>query len=91
MRIVRRLVAFVFHAPLGRCALPLDVFQRLPLGLGPGVAVAREHGARDVPGDAHDHLGAGARLCELRDQGVTVIVPPSNDLRVVADLRPRRP
>ena len=30
--------------------------------LHPHVGVAREHGARDVPGDAHDHLVAGARL-----------------------------
>jgi hypothetical protein len=27
-----------------------------------------------VSSDAHDHLVAGARLNELRDQGVTVIV-----------------
>jgi hypothetical protein len=29
-----------------------------------------------VPGDAHDHLVARARLGEFRDQRVAVIVPP---------------
>ena len=29
---------------------------------------AREHGARDVPGDAHDHLVAGARFGGDGDQ-----------------------
>jgi hypothetical protein len=34
------------------------------------VGVPREHGTRDVPGDAHDHLVAGARLREFRDERV---------------------
>jgi hypothetical protein len=32
--------------------------------------------ARDVPGDAHDHLIARARLRKLRDQFVPVVVLP---------------
>lgn len=48
-------------------------------------------GARDVPGDAQDHLVARARLRELRDQRVPVIVPPPDNFRFLAHLRPLRP
>jgi len=44
-----------------------------------------------VPGNAHDHFIACARLGELRDQRVAVIVPPPNDVRFLAHLRPIRP
>jgi hypothetical protein len=44
-----------------------------------------------VTGDAHDHLAAGARLGEVGDQRVPVIVPPPDDLRLVAHFRPCRP
>jgi hypothetical protein len=54
------------------------------------VGVAGEHGARHVPGDAHDHLVAGARLGEFRDERMPVIVPPPNDLRLIANFGPRR-
>jgi len=58
--------------------LPVALFVRRAVArgdLGPGraasplschVGVPREHGARDVPGDAHDHLVTAARLGELR-------------------------
>jgi hypothetical protein len=49
--------------------------QRMALDFHPHVGVARQHGARDVPGNAHDHLGARTRLGEFRDQRVAVIVP----------------
>src|ERR1035437_2122725 len=42
------------------------------------------------PGDAHDHLVARARLSELRDQRVAVIVPPALNPGLLADLDPRR-
>jgi len=45
-----------------------DFVEGAPLSLHPHVGVAREHRARDVPGDAHDHLVAGA----VAPQGATV-------------------
>jgi hypothetical protein len=42
------------------------------------VGVAGEHGARDVPGDAHDHLVARARLRKLRHERVAVVVPAAS-------------
>src|ERR1019366_5458699 len=52
--------------------------------------VAREHGARDVTGDAHDHLVAGARLSEFRYQRVAVVVPAALHPGFLADLDPGR-
>jgi hypothetical protein len=41
-------------------ALPCgDLVECAPLRLHPDVGIAREHGARDVPGDAHDHVVTG--------------------------------
>jgi len=37
-----------------------DLFECAPLGFHPHMGVPREHGARDVPGDALDDLVAGA-------------------------------
>jgi len=51
-----------------------NLVQGTPFRFHPHVGVTREHGARDVPGDAHDHLVARARLGGLRDQRVPVIV-----------------
>jgi hypothetical protein len=53
--------------------------------------IAGQHGARDVPGDAHDHVVACATLRQLCDQRVTVVEPPSDHFRFVANLGPRRP
>ena len=39
-----------------------DGFQGLALRFHPNVGVPREHNARDVLGDAHDHLVARARV-----------------------------
>jgi len=73
------------------CALARgDLVEGAPLSLYPYVGVAREHGAGDVPGDAHDHLIAGARLREFRDQGVAVVVPPALYAALLADLAPCR-
>src|ERR1035441_1914335 len=47
-----------------------DLIEGAPLRFHPHVGVSREHGARNVPGDAHDHLVARARLREFRDQRV---------------------
>ena len=55
-----------------------DLVERAPLRFHPDVGVPREQGAGDVPGDAHNHLVAGARLREFRDQCVAVIVPPAD-------------
>jgi hypothetical protein len=53
------------------CALPWgDFVQGAPLRLHPHVRVPGEHRARDLPGYAHDHLVAGARLRSFRDQGM---------------------
>ena len=52
-----------------RVAISL-IAQRLTSA--PDVGVAGEHGARDVPGDTHDHLVARARFREFGDQGVPV-------------------
>jgi len=50
------------------------------------MGVAGKHGARDVPGDAHDDFVACAGLRKLGDERMAVIVPPSDDLRLVAHL-----
>jgi hypothetical protein len=50
------------------------------------VGVAREHGARDVPGGAHDHFVPRARLGELRDQRVAIIVPTVMEFRIFQGL-----
>ena len=68
-----------------------DLIEGAPLRLHPHVGVGRQHGPRDVTGDAHDHFVAGTRLREFRDWGVAVVVPSSDDFRVVADLGPRCP
>jgi hypothetical protein len=47
-------------------ALAFDNFvEGAPFRLHPNMGVAREHGARDVPGGAHYHLIAGALLVAL--------------------------
>ena len=72
-------------------ALPRgDLIEGAPLGLHTDVRVPGEHCARDVAGDAHDHLITGARLGELRDQRVAVIVPAALHPGLLADLYPRR-
>jgi hypothetical protein len=38
-----------------------DLVECAPLCFHPHVGITREHGARDVPRDAHDHLVACAR------------------------------
>ena len=46
-------------------ALPLgDFIERAPLRFHPHVGVAREHGARDVAGDAHNRFFACPGLGE---------------------------
>jgi hypothetical protein len=55
------------------CALARrDFVEGAALCLHPHVGIPGEHGARDVPGDAHDYLVAGTRLGELRDQRVAI-------------------
>jgi len=68
-----------------------DLVKGAALRLHPNMRVAGAHGARNVPCNAHNHLVARTRLREFRYQRVTVIVPPPNDLRFVAHLRPHRP
>ena len=45
-----------------------NLVEGAPLRLHPDMGVAREHDARDVPGDAHDHLVARARLGQFGDE-----------------------
>jgi hypothetical protein len=40
------------------------------------VGVSREHGVRDVPSDAHDHLVPRARLAHDRKASLTAMTPP---------------
>jgi CHC2 zinc finger len=55
-------------APLvGRALACGDLVEGAPLRFHPHVGVLREHGARDVPRDAHDHLVASVWLRKLRD------------------------
>ena len=63
---------FLLAFLVGRALACRDFVERAPLGFHPHVGVARQHGARDVPGDAHDDFIARARLGEFRDQGVAV-------------------
>ena len=67
-----------------------DLVEGVPLRFHPHVGVPGKHGARDVAGYAHDHLVAGARFSEFRDQHVAVVMPPPYDIRFVAHLGPRR-
>ncbi len=64
------------HTPpalfIGRALPRSNLIQGAPLRFHPHVRVPREHGARDVAGDAHDHLVARARFGKLRYQGVPV-------------------
>jgi len=67
----------VVLAPLvGRNLAGGDLVEGAPLRFHPHVGIAREHGARDVTGEAHDHFVTGTGLKRLRDQRVAVIVPP---------------
>jgi hypothetical protein len=65
---------------VGRALARGDFVEGAPFRFHPHVGVPREHGARDVPWDAHDHLVAGARFGRFRDQRVAVIVPGPDDL-----------
>ena len=50
-----------------------DFVEGAPIRFHPNLGAMRRHGARDVPGDAHDHLGACVQLGEFRDQRVAVM------------------
>ena len=84
-------LGFLFALFIGRALACGDLVEGAPFRFHPHVGVPLEHSARDVASDAHDHLVARARLGELRDQRVAVIVPTPNDFRFLAHLRPRRP
>ena len=43
---------------VGRALACSDLVESAPLRLHPHMGVPREHSARDVPGDAHNHLVA---------------------------------
>ena len=68
---------FISELPIRRPLPRRNLVQRPALRLRPHMGVAREHRARDVPGDTHDHFVAGARFRKFRDQRVAVIVPAS--------------
>ena len=65
----------------------LRFIKRPPLRFHAHVGVQRQHGAGDVPGDAHDDLVAGAGLSKLRPQRVPVVVPSPDYIRLGAHLR----
>ena len=52
-----------------------DGFESSPFRFHADVAVVLQHLFRDVPGDVHDRLIAGAALGEFGDEGVPVVVP----------------
>jgi hypothetical protein len=66
-----------------------DLIQSAPFRFHPHVGVAREHGARSVPGDAHDRLVASAGLGKFREQRVAVVVLAAREPggRVRTDIR----
>src|ERR1035441_3311291 len=63
--ILAPLFGFLFPLLVGRALACGDLVEGAPLRFHPHVGVAREHGARDVPSDAHDHLVARARRREI--------------------------
>jgi hypothetical protein len=65
----------------------LRFIKRPPLRFHAHVGVQRQHGAGDVPGDAHDDLVAGVGLSKLRHQRVPVVVPSPDYIRLGAHLR----
>ena len=69
-------LTFCFLVPflVGRALPRGDLVEGVPFCFHPHVGVAREHGARYVSGDAHDHLVTRARLRKLRYQRVPVVV-----------------
>ncbi|HEX7425198.1 MAG TPA: hypothetical protein VF311_15120 [Terriglobales bacterium] len=79
-------LGFLFALFIGRALACGDLVEGAPFRFHPHVGVPREHGPRDVARDAHDHLVTRARLRKLRDQRVTVIVPPAIDLMVAFSL-----
>jgi hypothetical protein len=67
------LLCFLEVLLIGRALPNCNLVQCPPLRLHPNVGVARPHGPRDVPGNAHDHLVAKAELGEFRHQRVAII------------------
>jgi len=70
----RNLLPHRFILPLlvGRFLPRTDFIQCPPFGLHSYVRVPGEHGAGDVPGDAHDYLVARTPVREFRDERVPV-------------------
>jgi hypothetical protein len=73
-RTVFPLLGFLFALLLGRAPTYRDLVEAAPFRFHPDVGITGKHRARDVAGDAHDHLVTGARLSEFRDQRVPVVV-----------------
>lgn len=67
-----------------------DRFERRPHRLHANMAVVAEHTLRDMAGNVHDGLIAGAAFREVRDEGVAIVVPPAGHLGVLPDIAPGR-
>src|ERR1035437_1054126 len=62
---------------VGRILARGDLVEGAPFRFHPYVGIAGKHGARDVPGDAHDHLVASSRIVEFRCQGAALGLQPA--------------
>ena len=61
-RILHPPLCFLPPLHVGRTLACSNFVEGAPLRFHSHVGVTREHGARDVPGDAHDHLVTGIEL-----------------------------
>lgn len=67
-----------------------DAFERIPLGFHPDMEIVPENFLGDVAHDLPDRFLAGAVLCKLSDQRMTMVVPPARHLRILPNVLPRR-
>jgi hypothetical protein len=74
-RILLQPFSVILALLVGRALPGSNFVECTPLRFHPHVGVTRKHGARDVPGDAHDHFVAGPRFCQFGDQRMPVIMP----------------
>ena len=86
--IIHPAFSVVFAFLVGGILAGGDLVEGVPFRFHPDVGVSREHGARDVPGNAHDHLVAGTRLScpngDLLAIFYTCVSEPGRELAVLA-------
>jgi hypothetical protein len=67
-----------------------DTFQSVPLRLHSHMKIVPQDLLRDVTDDLPDRLLPSSALSQLRDERVTMVVPPACDLRILSNVLPRR-